>query len=101
MQLVCLKWGKSVSQDFSRTNGVRQGGILSPQKFALYMNELSGAFSLCKAGCYINDQRMNHLMHADDICVIAPTAIALQKLLDVCFDYVITNGLIYNPLKSA
>ena len=28
---------------------------------------------------------MNHLMYADDICVMAPTAIALQKLLDVCY----------------
>ena len=27
MQLVCVKWGKSVSQYFSIANGVRQGGI--------------------------------------------------------------------------
>ena len=31
MQLVCIKWGKSVSQYFSKANGVRQGGILSPK----------------------------------------------------------------------
>ena len=43
---------------------------------------------------------MNHLMYADDICVMAPSAIALQKLLDVCYEYGITNDLIYNPLKS-
>ena len=100
MQLVCVKWGKSVSQYFSIANGVRQGGILSQKLFALYMNGLSGALSLCKAGCYIDDQCMNHLMYADDICVMAPTAIALQKLLDVCYEYGITNDLLYNPLKS-
>ena len=100
MQLVCVKWGKSVSQYFSIANGVRQGGILSPKLFALYMNRLSGALSLCKAGCYIDAQCMNHLMYADDICVMAPSAIALQKLLDVCYEYGITNDLIYNPLKS-
>ena len=100
MQLVCVKRGKSVSQYFSIANGVRQGGILSPKLFALYMNGLSGALSLCKAGCYIDDQCMNHLMYADDICVMAPSAIALQKLLDVCYEYGITNDLIYNPLKS-
>ena len=100
MQLVCVKWGKSVSQYFSIANGVRQGGILSPKLFALYMNGLSGALSLCKAGCYIDAQCMNHLMYADDICVMAPSAIALQKLLDVCYEYGITNDLIYNPLKS-
>ena len=100
MQLVCVKWGKSFSQYFSIANGVRQGGILSPKLFALYMNGLSGALSLCKAGCYIDAQCMNHLMYADDICVMAPSAIALQKLLDVCYEYGITNDLIYNPLNS-
>ena len=64
------------------------------------MNGLSGAISLCKAGCYIDDQCINHLMNADNICVMAPTAIALQKLFDVCYEYGITNDLIYNPLKS-
>ena len=64
------------------------------------MNGLSGALSLCKAVCYIDDQYMNHLMYADVICVMAPTAITLQKLLDVCYEYGITNDLIYNPLKS-
>ena len=37
----------------------------------------------CKAGCYIKEQCMNHIMYADDICVMTPTAIALQTLLDV------------------
>ena len=43
---------------------------------------------------------MNHIMYADDICVMAPTAIALQKLLDVCFEYSIANDLLFNPVKS-
>ena len=45
---------------------------------------------------------MNHIMYADDICVMAPTAIALQKLLEVCLGYTcsITNDLLFNPAKS-
>ena len=64
------------------------------------MNGLSSALSHCKAGCYINEQCMNHIMYADDICVMAPTAVALQKLLDVCFEYSIANNLLFNPVKS-
>ena len=29
----------------------------------------------------------------------SPTAIALQKLFDVCFEYSIANGLLFNPVK--
>ena len=39
-------------------------------------------------------------MYADDICVMALTAIVMQKILDVCYEYGITNDLLYNPLKS-
>ena len=64
------------------------------------MNRISGAISFCKAGCYMNDQCMDHLMYADDMFVMAPTAIDPKKLLDVCYEYGITNDLIYNPMKS-
>ena len=39
-------------------------------------------------------------MYADDIWVMTPTAIALQKLLDMCFGYSIANDLLFNPVKS-
>ena len=32
-------------------------------------------------------------------CVMAPTAIAPKKLLDLCFEYSIAIDLIYSPLK--
>ena len=41
MQNVCIKWGNSYSHYFTICNGVRQGGILSPRLFALYVNQLT------------------------------------------------------------
>ena len=79
-QLVCAKWGKVASNFFRISNGVRQGGILSPKLFALYMNKLSRLLVLSNVGCYIDGQCMNHLMYADDICIFAPTAIAMPQL---------------------
>ena len=43
---------------------------------------------------------MNHVMYADDICLLAPSAIGLQRLLDVCFDFNIRNDIMFNPIKS-
>ena len=81
MQLVYIKWGTTVFQYFRISNGVRQGGILSLILFALYINGLSGALSHCKAGCYINEQCMNHMMYADDICVMARQLLLYKSCL--------------------
>ena len=39
-------------------------------------------------------------MYADDICLLAPSAIGLQEVLDVCFNFCICNDIIFNPVKS-
>ena len=68
MQNVCKKWGNSYSRYFTICNGVRQGGILSPRLFALYVNQLTDKLLSCNAGCYINDMCiLYHVMYADDI----------------------------------
>ena len=95
-QPMCIKWGKANSDYFNVSNGVRQGGVLSPKLFAIYIDDLSNELALCKSGCYINEQCMNHVIYADDICLLAPSAIGLQQMLDVClnFRYVMTLYLI-------
>ena len=99
-QTMCIKWGKFNSMYFKVSNGVRQGGVLSPKLFAIYIDDLSQDLAMCKSGCYINEQCMNHVMYADDICLLAPSAIGLQRLLDVCFDFNISNDIMFNPIKS-
>ena len=65
-QTMCVKWGKVNSAYFNVSNGVRQGGILSPKLFAIYVDDLSHELTLFKSGCYIDDQCMNYVMYADD-----------------------------------
>ena len=78
-QTMCVQWGKVNSAYFNVSNGVRQGGILSPKLFAIYVDDLSRELTLCKSGCYIDHQCMNHVMYADDICLMAPSAIGCKK----------------------
>ena len=51
-----VKWGSELSQSFHATNGMRQGGILSPHLFDVYINELSIKIKLNSQffGCHIN-----------------------------------------------
>ena len=60
-------------------NGVRQGGVLLPQLFVIFMDDLSVCLAQCKAGCHLNETVTNHVIYADDIYLLAPRATALQK----------------------
>ena len=42
---------------------------------------------------------MNHVMNADDICLLAPSAIGLKRMLDVCFNFSIRHDIMFNPIK--
>ena len=64
------------------------------------VNQLTDGLLSCNAGCYINDMYINHVMYADDICLLTPSASAMQSLLDVCYDYSSDNDILFNPIKS-
>ena len=61
---------------------------------------MSNELALCKSGCYINEQCMNHVIYTDDICLLSPSGIGLQQMLDVCLNFSICNDIIFNPVKS-
>ena len=99
-QTICVRWGKRTSEYFSIINGVRQGGVLSTQLFAIYMDDLSVNLTQCKTGCHLNETVTNHVMYADDIDLMAPNAIALQKMLNLFYEFSQSNDNIFNPIKS-
>ena len=53
-QTLYVKWNGHISEAFSCSNGVRQGGILSPYLFNFYFNDLSNSLNNLKIGCCLN-----------------------------------------------
>ena len=99
-QTMQIKWDKHFSEPFHVSNGVRQGGVLSPYLFAVYLDDLSKEHNNIKAGCYIAEVLLDHLMFAGDICVFCPTVRWLQRILDVCQAYAGSHGIIFNCNKT-
>jgi hypothetical protein len=95
-----VKFNSVCSESFTVKNGVRQGGILSPILFNVYMNDLSDMLNNSNVGCKINGQSLNHLFYADDSVIIAPSPNALQKLLLVCEEFASHVELTYNTKKT-
>ena len=66
------------------TAGVRQGGVLSPLLFAVYVDDLLIKLSKSSLGCYINGLCLNSIMHADDLLLLSISVYDLQKMIDLC-----------------
>ena len=70
-------------------------GILSPQLFSAYKNELNLKLSSQFIGCHISSICYNHLIYADDTILSAPLPKALQMIIDICVAFGIENT-VYN-----
>ena len=51
-QSVSVKWGNTVSSEFTVSNGVKQGGVLSPILFAIYTDVLLKRLEETGVGCH-------------------------------------------------
>jgi hypothetical protein len=80
----CVKWLSSVSRLYNLRAGVRQGGVLSPLLFAIFIDDLVAKVTEENVGCFVSSACVSIILYADDILLIAPTITGLQRLLTVC-----------------
>ena len=75
-----IRWGKTVSSSFHVTNGVKQGGIISPVLFNVYMDDLSTSLNNSGIGGHIGEKTINYLCYADDCALIISDAATTEHL---------------------
>ena len=96
----CVKWGSITSCMFQLTRGIRQGGVLSPYLFAVYVDDLIATVENTRYGCFYKSTCVSIVMYADDILLLSPSVTALQDLLHVCESALRSVALFINPKKS-
>ena len=93
-------WQGALSAVFHVKSGVRQGGVLSPWFFNLYVNDLIVHLKLSGLGCYLSHVFVGCIFFADDILLLSGSLLQLQCMLDICYDYGLKFDILFNSDKS-
>ena len=99
-QTLCVQWNGSKSDDFVVTNGVKQGGIISPVLFCVYIDDLLVELSQCGGGCKIGPYFYGCMGYADDIILLNPTVQSTNTMLQICEKYASEHRIVFNASKS-
>ena len=81
-------------------NGVKQGGVLSPILFCLYIDALFVRLKQSGIGCHIGNQYAGAVGYADDVSLIAPSRHAAILMLSICEKYAHEYDVVFNSSKS-
>ena len=93
-------WDGKTSEYFPIENGVRQGGILSPVLFTIYMDGLMAKLENSGLGCHIGENFYGALCYADDLTLICPSVSGLQEMVNMCDKYGEECDVKFNEAKT-
>ena len=95
-----VKWNSTLSRTFSVRNGIKQGGVLSPILFCVYIDVLLERLEVSGLGCYVGHVFMGAFGYADDIVILSPMKYGLMKMLRICNVFSVEYHVTFNPTKS-
>ena len=99
-QTVRTVWEGCVSDEFSANNGVRQGGVLWPVLFTLYIDVLLNRLEQSGLGCYVAHEYFGALCSADDLALLAPNFACLKSMIHICESFAQEFDLLFNAKKT-
>ena len=105
-----LNWYKSMKATIGRNNefsqflnitkGTRQGRLLSPHLFNVFIDDLMRDLEGCPYGLRTRSLKITTAAYADDITLIASTQPDLQKRVEICYRYSCKWRFSFGPSKS-
>ena len=95
-----VKWKKLAGEFIDIKSGVRQGGILSPFLFKIYINHIIKKVTETNIGCKLGLRRVNIICYADDVVILANSLENLKYLFSYFVSLVSDLSLKINKNKS-
>ena len=80
--------------------GVRQGGILSPILFNVYVDSIILSLRQLDLGCHFYGMFIGCIMYADDLLLLSASVQSLQAMLDRCGEIGSELGIAFNASKT-
>ncbi len=103
----CVKVANGYTDPISSDRGLKQGCVLSPILFNLFIDNMSNIFEENCAPLSLMDVKLNHLLYADDLILLSRSPEGLQNCLNAlgsyCNDWDLTvsikksKTMIFNP----
>ena len=94
-----LEW--TIIRYFTIRNGVKQGAVLSPILYCLYIDDLYKILRNRKTGCWISGSFVGILGYADDLTLLSPTIDGLQEMVKTCEEYATEHNLSFSTHPEA
>ena len=95
-----VKVGSKYSSIFVVQEGVKQGGLLSSALFNFFLNDLIINLVELDIGAHVNGLNLSVIAYCDDLILLSPIPLHLQKLLNECQEYSKVWKIKFNPKKS-
>ena len=97
---VNIRWCDSYSTSLRILSGVRQGGVLSPTLFNIYIDPMIKTLRKSDIGCHMYNMFAGCIMYADDLVLLSASVFDLQNMIDICNSVANDLSIVFNIKKS-
>ena len=95
-----VSFSNSLSNQFTLGYDVKQGGVLSPILFTVYIDNLIEILKQRNVECKAGNKFLGLFGYADDLTILCPTLSGLREMLYICADYAKDCNILFNASKS-
>jgi endonuclease/exonuclease/phosphatase family metal-dependent hydrolase len=88
------------TEDFDVLQGVKQGGVLSPMLYALFLDDLLRELRASGHGAWEDGVNLGTLAYADDLSMCADNRRELNAMLQIAERYAVKMRFRFKPSKS-